>query len=107
MPAVHTWHPDTDVRPGVALNVPLGHRYSVPDIVPAKQYDPAGHGVGVTVFATHTLPAGHTLHVLLPSWSWYEPAGHTIGAALPTGQYDPDGHNKLATDDGFAVPDGQ
>jgi hypothetical protein len=34
-------------------------------------------------------------YVVLPSWSWYDPAAQGIGDALPTGQYEPAGHNRF------------
>ena len=75
--------------------------------MPSRQYDPTGHADGVTVPDTHTLPTGHTLHTLLPGWSWYVPAAHARGEELPTAHDDPTGHSKLDTDVGSAVPDGQ
>jgi hypothetical protein len=77
---------DDAVKPVLLLKVPFGHKYSVPKAVPAGQYDPAGHTDGLIVPDTHTLPAGHTLHVSLPARSWNVPAAHDNGEALPVGQ---------------------
>ena len=72
-PAVQGVHSDTEVRLTLLLYVPFGHKYWLPNLVPAKQYDPTGHACGIEVFDKQYAPDGQVVQLTDPITFPYEP----------------------------------